>query len=200
MELVTYIDFNSPNAWLALNPTRQLAREVGIGVDWRPFSRKPRPRLGIDPLSKGARHAQVRAEYRRREEAFYAEQQRIPLVYPDREREAFAANAGLAWLRSLRGTGVSRCDTYVKMIFDQVWSGAMDPRDPVAVREAVASAGCETEGFDGWLDEHAEGELEKHRGQALEWGVVDVPGYVADGEPFVGRANLPVIRWLLNGP
>ncbi len=35
--LITYIDFKSPYAYLAVEPTRALARECGIAVDWRPL-------------------------------------------------------------------------------------------------------------------------------------------------------------------
>ena len=197
MELVVFIDFASAQARLALSPTRQLTDAAGIGLDWRPFSRKPRRRVGADPRSKGARHARVRAEYRRREESFYAEQQGIPFVYPDLERECFAANAGLAWLRRRQGPRSAEIDDYVERVFDQVWSGAMDPCDRVAALGAIAAAHGDTTGFDSWFDEQAEEDLEGYRRQALEQGVVDVPGYVVRGEPFVGRANLPVIRWLL---
>ena len=200
MELIVFIDFASAQARLALNPTRQLAEDAGIAVDWRPFSRKPRLRGGADRQSKGARHARIRAEYRHREENFYAEQQGLSLVYPDLEQEAFAANAGLAWLRARHGgTAASQCDSYVRSVFEQVWSGAMDPCDPVSVYQTIAAAGGETEGFDAWFPVQAEAHLDDHRRQALEWGAVDVPGYVVAGEPFVGRANLPIIRYLLTG-
>lgn len=199
MELVAYIDFHSANAWLALNPTRRLALETGLAIDWRPFSRRPKLRRGTDPASQAARHAGVRAAYRRREAAFYAEQQGIALVYPDLEQEGFAANAGLAWLRHRFGAGADRCDTYVSQVFAEVWSGALDTRDRAAVSRAVDTAGGDSEGFDAWFDEHAEEVLASHRRQALDLGVVDVPGYVAAGEPFVGRANLPIVRWLLTG-
>ena len=197
MELVVYTDFSSPQARLALNPTRQFAGETGIAIDWRPLSRKPRPSRNADPRSKGARHRSIRAEYRRREESFYAEQQGISLVYPDPEREGFAANAGLAWLRRRHGPLGAEIDAYVADVFDRVWSGAIDPSDREAALAAVAGARGDAEGFDAWFDEQAEAELQGYRQQALEQGVVDVPGYVVKGEPFVGRANLPIVRCLL---
>ena len=199
MELVVFIDFASAQARLALNPTRQLAEETGIALDWRPLSRESRPRHGTDPQSRSARHARVRAEYRRREESFYAEQQGIELVHPDSRGECFAANAGLAWVRRQHGPFSAEVDAYVERVFEQVWSGAMHPHDTQAVRHAVAAADGETAGLDAWVDEHAQAELHGYRRQALEQGVVDVPGYVVRGEPFVGRANLPIIRFLLTG-
>ena len=197
MELVTYIDFASAQARLALNRTQRLTEETGITPDWRPLSKRPRPRRGADTQSKGARHARIRADYRRREESFYAEQQGIALVYPDPAQEGFAANAGLAWLRRQHGPIGPEVDAYVANVFDRVWSGAMDPCDREAARASVAGAHGDTEGFDAWFHEQAEADLEGYRQQALEQGVVDVPGFVVNGEPFIGRANMPIIRWLL---
>ena len=192
-----YIDFASAQARLAENPTRRLAEETGIVLDWRPLSRRPKARRGADPESKGARHARIRADYRHCEESFYAEQQGLSLVYPDPEREGFAANAGLAWLRRRHGPVGIEVDSYVAAVFARVWSGAMDPFDRDAVLAAVADAHGDTEGFGAWFDGQAEADLHGYRQTALEQGVVDVPGYVIDGEPFVGRANLPIVRWLL---
>ncbi len=197
MELTVFIDFGSAQARLALNPTRQLAEEAGIAVDWRPFSRQPRSCGGTDSQSRGARHVRARAEYRRSEEAFYAEQRGIRLVYPERGRECFAANAGLAWLRRQHGTLSKPVHSYVERVFEAVWSGAMDPCDKAALHQAVAALGGDTRGLDAWLHEHAEATLQAYRREALEKGAVGVPGYVLYGEPFVGRANLPIIRWLL---
>ena len=197
MALVAFIDFASAQCRLALNPTRQLAEEIGIVPDWRPFVRQRRRRSGVDPQSKGARHAQIRAAYRRREEAFYAEQRGISLVYPDLEGNGLAAIAGLAWLRRQQGPLGNAVDAYVQRVFEEVWSGAMAPDDAAAVRQAIAAAGGNARGFDAWFDDQAEADLADYRMQALEQGAVEVPGYVVQGEPFVGRANLPVIRWLL---
>ena len=196
MALVVFIDFASAQCRLALKPTRQLAEELGIAPDWRPFARQRR-RSGAEPSTKGARHAQIRAAYRRREEAFYAEQQGISLVYPDSQGNGLAATAGLAWLRREQGPLGNVVDAYVQRVFEEIWSGAMTLDDQAAVRQAIAAAGGNTTGFDAWFDDQAEADLADYRAQALEQGAVEVPGYVVQGEPFVGRANLPVIRWLL---
>ncbi len=199
MELIVFIDFNSANSRLALAPTQHMARETGAALDWRPFSRKPKPKLEPGPQSRGTQHAHIRSTYRRGEERFYAERQGIKLVYPDTAKEAFAAHAGLAWLRRCHGASAVECDAYVQLVFEGVWDGGMDPCDWRAVVKCLGIAGGRTEGFDAWLETRAEAELEDHRQFALQSGAVEVPGYLVAGEPFVGRANLPVIRQLLTG-
>ena len=35
--VIVYLDFKSPYAYLAVEPTRELERELGVQFDWRPF-------------------------------------------------------------------------------------------------------------------------------------------------------------------
>ncbi|HEM47453.1 MAG TPA: hypothetical protein ENO23_10470 [Alphaproteobacteria bacterium] len=37
-ELAVYIDQKSPYAFVALEPTRRVARRAGARIDWRPFT------------------------------------------------------------------------------------------------------------------------------------------------------------------
>jgi 2-hydroxychromene-2-carboxylate isomerase len=36
--LIVYIDYKSPYAYLAIDPTYAIEDELGIEVDWRPFT------------------------------------------------------------------------------------------------------------------------------------------------------------------
>ena len=35
--LIVHIDFKSPYAFLAIEPTRQMLKSLGVVADWRPF-------------------------------------------------------------------------------------------------------------------------------------------------------------------
>ena len=35
--LIIYIDFKSPYAYLAIQPTREMLAQLGLVADWRPF-------------------------------------------------------------------------------------------------------------------------------------------------------------------
>ena len=199
MELIIYIDFKSPQARLALGPTLAVAEESGAAIDWRPFHLKPRrSRQEANPASRGAQHRRTRADYRRWELGFYAARQGIEWVHPEAEPDSFAANAGLAWMRH-QDEGLNQCKAYVSHVFTEVWAGRMDPSDPVAVAAAVISAGGDSQGFDPFLEQQASAELSQAADEARALGAGDVPAYVIDGELYIGRAHLPVIRWRLNG-
>ena len=184
---------------MALGPTLAIADETGTAVDWRPFHLKPRPpRKEADPTSRGARHRQARADYRRWELDFYARQQGIEWVYPEEELDSFAANAGLAWMKR-QDAGLSQCDAYVRHMFAEVWAGRMDPADRGAVEAAIVAAGGDGAGFQRFLDQHADAELTSVADQVRALGAGDVPAYVIGDELYIGRAHLPVIRWWLGG-
>ena len=36
--LAVYLDLKSPYAYLAIDPTRAMARAAGVAIDWRPFT------------------------------------------------------------------------------------------------------------------------------------------------------------------
>ena len=36
--LVVYIDLKSPYAYIAIEPTRAMARGLGVEIEWRPFT------------------------------------------------------------------------------------------------------------------------------------------------------------------
>ena len=50
--LIIYIDFKSPYAYLAIEPTRKLLAELGVVADWRPFVLNIGSYLGTAKLAK----------------------------------------------------------------------------------------------------------------------------------------------------
>ena len=54
-------------------------------------------------------------------------------------------------------------------------------------------------GAPGFEDYDFARDLEKHKADVASRGVYNVPTYVVDGQHFVGRQHLPMIRWLLGG-
>ena len=128
--LSVYIDYKSPAAFLAKEPTYALENEFGLEIDWKPLTQDRSGRRERTPVSeetKGERHARVRAEYVRMDQQRYAQAQGLTLMEGDGR----------------------------------------------VVHGDVQSA-------------------------ALEAGVFDVPSYSLDGEIFLGRQHLPMIRWLLS--
>ena len=56
--LIVYLDFKSPYAYLAWQPTLEMARELGVPVGWRPFVLDIPSYLGSAKLGKSGELAE----------------------------------------------------------------------------------------------------------------------------------------------
>src|SRR5947209_20160424 len=50
--LIVYVDYKSPYAYLAIEPTVAIGNELGIEVDWRPFTLEIKSYLGSARLDE----------------------------------------------------------------------------------------------------------------------------------------------------
>ena len=183
-------DFTSVDCWLAFVPTCRLADELQVPVNWLPMCVPAK----VVPDAKEnesvpERHARVRAEYMASENARYAGRLGVPL-----KRTGAGVDSWLAAAATIRATeqGVGR--EFVERVFRGFWEGELDIESAAAVTGILDELGAA--GFD--LDGGARrlGEL---REELAERGVFGIPTYLVEGQMFMGREHLPMIRWLLTG-
>ena len=183
-------DFTSVDCWLAFAPTCRLADELDVPVNWLPMCvpAKVVPEAKTDE-SVAERHARVRAEYMASENARYAERLGVPL-----QRSGAGVDSSLAAAACIRATeqGVGR--EFVERVFSGFWEARLDIEDAGAVTGLLED--LDAPGFD--LDDGA-ARLGKLREELEERGVFGIPTYLAEGQMFMGRQHLPMIRWLLTG-
>ena len=183
-------DFTSVDCWLALGPTCRLADELRVPVNWLPMCVPPKvaPKARENE-SVSERHARVRAEYMASENARYAERLGIPL-----KRSGAGVDSWPAAAACLRATeqGVGR--EFVERVFKGFWEGQLDIEDAAAITGILEDLGAPR--LD--LDDGAR-RLEKSREELTERGVFGIPTYLVEGQMFMGRQHLPMIRWLLTG-
>ncbi len=192
------IDFKSPYAYLALEPTCALADQLGIAVDWQPFLVAPvaqrRPPSPDD--DRGTRHRRFRAEYAERDIARYATARGLEMRGLDRQMDSTLAAIGLLWAKRQLASGVR---AYVERVFERHWREALDLEDESALRALLIEIGVPVSGFDRFSAGEGRAALARARSELLEAGVFDVPAYRVEGDVFQGRQHLPMIRWLLSG-
>ncbi len=196
--LSVYIDYKSPAAYLAVDPTYALEDEFGLEIDWktlileRPIRRE---RKSVAEETKAERHARVRAEYVQMDQQRYTQAQGLSLKYPSRDWDSTLAAIGLIWAKE-QGRSILR--SYTHRVFERFWKQELDIEKATALKAILCEAGADVEG----LEEYMEGDGRVIRGEiqnaALEAGIFDVPSYLIDGEIFLGRQHLPMIRWLLS--
>jgi 2-hydroxychromene-2-carboxylate isomerase len=189
------VDWKSPYAWLALEPTRALEARLGARFDWRPFVIPPltRPAQARSDEDRGARHRRVRAEYLARDLERYAAARGLALGDPYRDVDTTLAALGLLWLRH---EAPERAADYVARGFELVWKEGANVADPAVIEAAL---GAHAAGFREYAAGPGRDELAASQRELAEAGAWSVPAYLVDGEPFLGRQHLPMVRWLATG-
>ncbi|MEM1402586.1 MAG: DsbA family protein [Pseudomonadota bacterium] len=186
--IIAYTDFKSPAAYLAFRGTRELATELNVAVEWRPFrsSERAAPTRVADQTVT-ANHMRARAETRRALHAHYASARGLTLNWPER---ALASDVALGALACLGGDP----EPFMTAAFNAYWIDNRDLDDPQVVQALLAQAGAVIEVFD---EEGLRSALDTVQTQAEAEGVVDAPAFVVEDQLFVGREHFPWIRELL---
>ena len=215
--LDVYIDYKSPYAYLALEPTRNLARAYGLILNWLPYT------LDI-PLFLGS--ATLDAHGRLVESSRNAHQwRRVRYAYRDCRREATRrgivlrgtrkiwdtrpAHIALDFLQRARrqteaeasagttpagtttiGTTPIDVERFHDLLFVPFWRRELDIEDPAVLKRCLAAAGVDPRPFDAYL--HGEGaeKRQKDQQQAEAKGVFGVPSFVFEGELYWGQERL----------
>lgn len=188
--LTVYIDFKSPNAYLALKPTLALADRLDVEIDWRPFRAHERdvPSEGTEE-SVAQSHRRVRAASRRRLQIKYAKHQGIDLRFPEKLGESDLALGALAAISGHRLP-------YIKACFEAYWEHHADLNSEATVTDLLRQSGADLSIPISELSAL----FEDANAQAEEAGIVDAPAYVIDDQIFVGREHLPWIEELITAP
>ncbi len=202
--LIVYMDFKSPYAFIAKDPTRQLARELGIAVDWRPLTLDIPSYLGsarLDDTGKVEKSERTpeqwtRVRYAYRDARRYAEAEGYTLRGTVKIWDTSLAHIGFDWART-QGDDVLR--RYMDIFFERFWRREVDAEDPQVVAALLTEAGASVAGFDDYHRGPGRRRHDQEQAAVFDAGIFGVPSYVVDGELLFGREHLPRVRWLLQG-
>ena len=181
--LTVYLDFKSPAAYLALNPTLSLIDRLGLEANWKSFRTVERdvPKLGKEE-TVGESHRRVRAASQRALAITYAKHQGIELKFPEK---LGASDLALGALTAISGDPLA----FIRAAFEAYWQDHADLDDPQVVERLIQTSGAElTVDLSQCRDL-----LETALDQAEEAGIVGAPAYVIAEQIFVGREHLPWI-------
>lgn len=202
--LIAYVDFKSPYAFIAKDPTRAMARALGIHVDWRPLTLDIPSYLGSARLDdKGKLAASERTpeqwtavRYAYRDARRYARLQGYELRGTVKIWDTSLAHIGFAWAKAQSDAVLAG---YMDSFYERFWRREVDAQDADVVTALLREAGADVEGFDAF--HRGPGRLRHDAEQAaiFEAGIFGVPSYVVGGELLFGREHLPRVRWLLTG-
>ena len=203
-ELAVYIDLKSPYAYIAIDPTRDMAASLGVRIDWRPFTLDIPSYLGSAKLDKKGK---------------VAESQRTPqqwsgVKYAYRDARRYANLTGKTvrgtikiWDSSLAGIamlwakrqGDRLFDRFLDTAYPPFWRRELDIDDVAVLEATLAEAGAEIDGFREWAAGPGRAEHDRINEAAFDAGVFGVPTFLVADEMWFGREHLPRVAWLLAG-
>jgi 2-hydroxychromene-2-carboxylate isomerase len=202
--LIVYIDFKSPYAYLASEPTFELEDQLGIEADWRPLTLDIPSYLGSARLDERGNVVEqnrtdqqwAAVKYAYRDARRYAALRDLTLRGTVKIWDTSIAHIGMMWAKR-QGREVLRA--YIRGVYAPFWRRELDAEDPAVIASMLARAGGEVGGFESFLRGEGRAEHDSMQPAIFDAGIFGVPSYVAGGELFFGRENLPRVRWLLTG-
>ncbi|HYC00988.1 MAG TPA: DsbA family protein [Candidatus Limnocylindrales bacterium] len=202
--LIVYIDFKSPYAFIAVQPTYEMAGELGICIDWRPLTLDIPSFAGSARLDRNdqvleSERSQSQwswVKYAYRDARRYARLRGWTLRGTIKIWDTTVAGMGLEWAKR-HGDDVTR--RYIETTYERFWKRELDVEDIAVVESVLSESGAELAGFRQTTEGGARQAYLARQEAIFDAGIFGVPGYVVDGEYYWGREHLPRIRWILTG-
>src|SRR5579872_4252458 len=202
--LIVYIDYKSPYAYLAIAPTCAMADELGIAIDWRPFTLDIPSYLGSARLNKEGKVVEenrapgqwLRVKYAYRDVRRYGAARGIIVRGTEKIWDSSLAGIGMLWAKA-QSDAMFRA--YSAIVYERFWKRELDIEDIAVIERVLGEAGARTAGFREYALGEGRALHETIQTAAFDAGIFGVPTYIIDGEKFFGREHLPRVRWMLTG-
>jgi 2-hydroxychromene-2-carboxylate isomerase len=187
-ELEIFIDPFSAPSYLALKPTINLCRELGVVPVWHPFraaaERRP-PKENDGDVRQ--RHQRVRQAYRDQDYARYAAWQGLSF-----HRPAASSLRDLIDYALIRIGDRPEAMPFLLSLTATLWGG-----DGTAVEAPLLQQISGLHSLDEDFRHDGTAVLAAESARIEPLGIFDAPAYALQGELFIGRQHLPAIRELL---
>lgn len=202
--VTVYIDLKSPYAYLALAPTRRLAQECGVALDWLPYTLNIPDYLGSARLDAEGRvveenrspHQWRRVRYAYMDVRRYANLRGMTIRGTQKIWDSSIASIAMLYARE---QDAAILDRFLDLAYPPFWRRELDIEDAGVVRDLLDRAGADTAGFPDWLAGPGRALHDRLRAEAEAAGVFGVPFYIYEGENFWGREQLPLLRYRITG-
>jgi len=202
--LIVYIDYKSPYAYLAIDPTYAIEDELGIEVDWRPFTLDIPSYLGsarLNPEGKVVEANRTPGQWTKVKYAYhdvrrYGAMRGVVVRGAVKIWDSSLVGIGMLWAK---GQGRAILRAYSGLVYERFWKRELDLEDSGAIERVLEQAGAHTKGFQDYATGEGRTLNDNLQRKAFDAGIFGVPTFVIDGEIFFGREHLPRIRWLLTG-
>lgn len=188
--ITVYIDYKSPYAYLAMGPTRALAKEFDLNVSWRPYSLQIHEYLGTVDARNA--HQWRRVKYSYMDARRMANERGLIILGPQKLFDSTIAHTGMLYAEI---AGADVLERYHDIVFEEFFKRTLDIEDATAVADALERAGADPAGFTEFLAGPGRARLDNLLQDAEDrLGVFGVPTYVIGTEIFWGGDRIPQVR------
>src|SRR5580658_9445381 len=202
--LIVYIDYKSPYAYLAVEPAYKMAEELGIEIDWRPFTLDIASYLGTARLNQEGKIVEenrapgqwLRVKYAYRDVRRYGSERGIIVRGTEKIWDSSLAGIGMLWAKA-QNDAMFRA--YSGLVYERFWKRELDIEDIAVIEAMLKEAGASIAGFREYASGEGRALHDTIQHAAFDAGIFGVPTYIINGEKFFGREHLPRVRWMLTG-
>jgi 2-hydroxychromene-2-carboxylate isomerase len=204
-KITVYTDYKSPYAYLAKDPTYELAQEFPVELEWLPYVLDIPSYLGSARLAEDGSviEAERNPHQWRRVRYSYMDCRRQArkrgLIIRGTQKIWDSALAAIGMLYVKRA-GAASFRHYHDTVFARFWKRELDIEAPEIIAAMLREAGADASGFAAYAAHEGREALQRIGREAEEAGVFGVPSFLIEGELFWGREHLPDIRELLARP
>ncbi len=198
--IIHYFDYKSPYAYLAQQPTFDLARDSGTRIEWRPYTLKIEKYLGAAELDAEGRDTRgTRNDHQWR---------RVRYSYMDCRREANRRGLTIRGPRKIFDSSLAHIaflyvsergdfSAFHNAVFERFWRRELDIENVAVLGALITEFGFDGAGFAAYLQGEGRTRYDAVQLEAEASGVFGVPSYLINGELFWGLERLERVTELL---
>ncbi len=200
--LIAYTDYKSPYAYLAKDPTLELAARTGVEIEWRPYTLDIPSFLGSAEVDGRGQilqadrndHQWRRVKYSYMDCRRLAARRGLTIRAPRRIHDSSLVHIGMLYARQ---QGVFAA--YHDAVFERFWKREFVLESLDAIAALLSEVGGDGASFAAFADGDGRAEHDRIIAEAHELGVFGVPSFVVDGQLFWGQENLALVEETLTG-
>lgn len=206
--VIVYVDIKSPYAFVAIKPTLELEKTLGIAFDWRPLTLDIPSYLGsakkvdgkvVESKNRSA-NTWAAVKYAYSDARRYVERQGHILKGTEKIWDSSIANIGIQWVME---HDRNKLEDYFAAVYPPFWQRNLDIEDTRVVEGCLSQAGVTTKGFSAFAEGEGRQQHDDLQAQLHKNGIYGVPTYVvrnaAENTILFGREHIPLVRWLASG-
>ena len=203
-KLQVYIDFKSPYAFIAKDPTFALEQQYGIEIDWYPLTLNIGSYLGTAKKNDAGKvvssnrssNQWLSVKYAYKDARRYANLRGLTLKGTQKIWDTSAAGGALMWAKQ---AGREPLKHFIDITYERFWRRELDLEDMSVLAALLNESDANGVEFEDWYVAQGKSEQEAMQFEFLKQGIYGVPTYRIAGQTYFGREHLPRVRWHLEG-